>query len=84
MPEMNVHHLFFHRPEQAEWKDYTLQIDGETGKRRTFREFVDRLQLGMTALGAPASDGGLGLGTQKDGEMVGIVSPNSMVYICCS
>jgi hypothetical protein len=77
-PQMNVHHLFFNRPDQAEWKDFTLQIDGETGKRRTFRQFVDRLKLGMTALGAPVAEGGLGLGTQN-GEMVGIISPNSLV-----
>jgi hypothetical protein len=55
-PDMNVHHLVFHRPEQAEWKDYTLHIDAETGERRTFREFVNRVQLGMNALGAPVLD----------------------------
>jgi hypothetical protein len=80
-PEMNVHHLFFSRPDQAEWKDYTLQIDGETGKQRTFREFVDRLQLGLAVLGAPEAEGGLGLDTQN-GEIVGIMSPNSMVCRC--
>jgi hypothetical protein len=82
MPEQNVHHLFFHRPDQAQWKDYTLLIDPETGTRQTFREFLDRMQLGMTALGASDEDGGLGLGTWKDDEIIGIMSQNSMV--CCS
>lgn len=80
-PEINVHRLCFRRPDQDEWKDYTLQISARTGKRRTFHEFLDRLQLGMTALGAPVAEGGLGLGTQEDGEMVGIMSQNSMVWL---
>jgi hypothetical protein len=80
IPERNVHHLFFHRPDQAEWKDYTLHIDVETGKRQTFREFLDRMQLGMAALGASVTEGGLGLGTWEDNEMIGIVGQNSMVY----
>ena len=78
-PEMNVYHMFFHRPEQAAWKDYTLHIDAKTGKRRTFREFLQRAQLGMTALGTPVTDGGLGLGTWEVPELIGIMSHNSMV-----
>jgi hypothetical protein len=81
VPEINVHHLLFHRPDQAEWKDYTLFIDVKTGKRRTFREFVERVQHGMTALGAPVVQGGLGVGTREDGEMIGIMSQNSMVRV---
>jgi hypothetical protein len=79
MPEMNVQHLFLHRPDQATWKDYTLLIDAKTDKKRTFREFVDRVQYGMTALGAPRAEGGLELGTWEVGEMIGIMSQNSMV-----
>jgi len=79
-PEMNVHNLFFQRPEQAQWKDYTLHINAKTGKRRTFGEFLNRMRLAMTALGAPVAGGGLGLGTQEDGEMIGIMSQNSMVH----
>jgi hypothetical protein len=79
IPDRNVHHLFFHRPDQATWKDFTLHIDAKTGKRRMFREFVHRVQLGMTALGAPVAQGGLGLGTREDNEMIGIISQNSMV-----
>lgn len=77
--EINLHDLFFHRPDQAEWKDFTLHIDALTGKRRTFREFVRRVKLGITALGAPVAEGGLGLGTSGGNEMIGIISQNSMV-----
>jgi acyl-CoA synthetase (AMP-forming)/AMP-acid ligase II len=66
-------------PDQAEWKDYTLYIDVKTGKRHTFREFMERVQYGMTALGAPVVQGGLGFGTREDGEMIGIMSQNSVV-----
>ena len=79
MPDMNVHQLCFSRPEQADWKDYTLHISAKTGRRRTYQEFLDRLQLGMTALGAPVAEGGLGL--IGNGEMVGIMSPNSLVFV---
>jgi hypothetical protein len=75
---VNVHHFVFHRPEQAAWKDYTLYMDGKTGRKTTFREFVNLVQLGATALGAPVEDGGLGL-RNGDGEIVGIISLNSVV-----
>ncbi|KAF5377817.1 hypothetical protein D9615_006732 [Tricholomella constricta] len=78
-PAFNAHHIFFGRPDQAEWPDYTLQIDAKTGKKRTFRQFVDRVRVGATALGAPISEGGLGLSGEK--EIVGIMSENSMDYI---
>ena len=81
IPEVNAHNLFFHRPDQAEWKDFTLHVDAKTGKRRTFREFVRRVQLGMTVLGTPAAEGGLGFGTREDNEMIGIISHNCMVTI---
>lgn len=82
MPAMiNTHQLLFHRPEQAKWQDYTFHIDPKTGMRTTYSEFVARLQLAMTALGAPEAEGGLGLGTEKDGEMIGIISSNSLVSL---
>src|ERR1700733_1871519 len=79
LPEMNIYHLLFNRPDQADWNDYTLHIDAKTGKQRSFHEFLDRVKLTMTALGTPVEEGGLGFRTQKDGEMIGIMSPNSMV-----
>lgn len=78
LPEMNAHDIFFNRPEQAAWPDYTLHIDAKTGKKRTFREFKERVKLGATALGAPVSAGGLGL-RAEDGEIIGIMSHNSSV-----
>jgi len=60
-PGVNVHHFVFHRPEQADWKDYTLYIDAKTSRKTTFCEFVSLVQLGATALGAPVDDGCLGL-----------------------
>ena len=83
-PDVNIHNFFFHRPDQAGWKDYTLLINAKTGKRRTFREFLNRMKLGMMALGAPVAEGGLGLGTREEGEMIGIMSHNSMVRHFCN
>lgn len=77
-PEVNVHNVLFHRPEQASWPDYTLHIDSVTGRKRTFSEFLERVYDGATALGAPVSQGGLGL-RGEDGEIVGILSENSLV-----
>lgn len=78
-PDLNAHHIFFNRPDQAEWpSDFTLHIDVKSGKKRTYREFVQRVRHGTTALGAPVSEGGLGL-KGDDGEIVGIMSDNSMV-----
>ena len=79
--ETNLHNLFLRRPDQEDGKDYTLHIDAETGKRRSFHEFLDCVKLTMTALGTPVEEGGLGFGTLKDGEMIGIMSPNSMVSL---
>ena len=77
-PGVNIHHLVFHRPEQVDWKDFTLYIDAKTGRKTSFRKFVNLVQLCATALGAPVGEGGLGL-QKEDGEIVGIISPNSVV-----
>ncbi|TFK68984.1 acetyl-CoA synthetase-like protein [Pluteus cervinus] len=79
LPETNVHNIFFNRPEQAQWADFTLLIDAPTGKRRGYREFVERVRDAATALGAPVAEGGLGL--RGEDEIVGIMSENSMDYI---
>ncbi|KAG5642539.1 hypothetical protein DXG03_002577 [Asterophora parasitica] len=67
----NAHHAFFGRPDQAEWSDYTFQIDAKTGQKRTYRQLVDRVRGGATALGAPISAGGLGLSGEA-GDIIGI------------
>ncbi|KAK7050947.1 hypothetical protein VNI00_005059 [Paramarasmius palmivorus] len=76
--DLNAHYAFFHRPEQAQWPDFTYQIDAATDKRQTFKQFVARVKAGATALGTPVADGGLGLMGSE--EMVGIMSENSIEY----
>jgi acyl-CoA synthetase (AMP-forming)/AMP-acid ligase II len=76
--ESNVHHLFFDRPEQKDWPDYTLFVDVATGQRRSFREFVERVRDGATALGTDVAQGGLGL-CPGNGEVVGILSEDCLV-----
>ncbi|KAG1882796.1 hypothetical protein F4604DRAFT_353071 [Suillus subluteus] len=80
VPEANVHHLLFNRPDQQAWPDYTLYVNATTGKRWSFRQFVERVRDGATALGADIEQGGLGISLEK-GEIVGILSENSLDYI---
>ena len=78
LPEDNVHHIFFKRPEQAEWPDYLVHVDVQTDERIMFRDFTARIQDLATGLGAPSNLGGMGL-RAEDGEMVGIIGENSSV-----
>jgi acyl-CoA synthetase (AMP-forming)/AMP-acid ligase II len=80
VPESNVHHLIFNRPDQREWPDYTLFVNIATGQRRSFREFVERVRDGATALGADVSQGGLGL-RPENGDTVGILSENCPDFV---
>ncbi|KAJ6459596.1 hypothetical protein C8R45DRAFT_1221328 [Mycena sanguinolenta] len=80
LPEVNIHHVMFGRPDQAEWPDYTIQIEEKTGRKRTYKEMQNRIELGATALGAKVSDGGLGL-SGDDGEIIGLLGDNSLDYI---
>ncbi|KAJ7885769.1 hypothetical protein B0H14DRAFT_3082262 [Mycena olivaceomarginata] len=79
LPEVNLHHVLFGRPDQAEWPDYTIQIEAKTGRKRTYKEMVHRIDLGATALSAKVSDGGLGL-SADGGEMIGLLGENSLEY----
>ncbi|KAG2033460.1 hypothetical protein BDR03DRAFT_1014312 [Suillus americanus] len=78
--ESNIHNLILNRPDQREWPDYTLFVNIATGQRRSFREFVERVRDGATALGADVAQGGLGL-RPENGELVGILSDNCPDYI---
>ncbi|KAG1732676.1 uncharacterized protein EDB91DRAFT_1084706 [Suillus paluster] len=80
VPESNAHHLLFNRPDQKEWPDYTLFINVATGQQRSFREFIERVRDGATALGADVAHGGLGL-RPENGELVGILSENCPDYV---
>jgi hypothetical protein len=82
MPPQNFHHHMFDRPDQNEWTNHTLHIDAVTGKKRTYREFYERVMDGATALGGPVSEQGLAL-KGEDGEIVGILGENSMVHWNC-
>lgn len=68
------------REDQKAWPDFTFQIDGNSGRKRSFREFVSRVEDGATALGAPTSSSGLGL-RAENAEMVGLIGPNTMVRV---
>jgi len=78
VPESNIHHLLFNRPDQQEWPDYTLFVNAATAQRLSFREFVERVRDGATALSADVAQGGLGL-RQENGELVAILSENCLV-----
>jgi len=70
----NAHHLFFNRPDQAEWEDYTIYVDALTGKARRWHEFKDRVKRGATAFGNPD------LFPYTENEIVGIISENCVEY----
>lgn len=80
VPEANIHHLLFNRPDQQAWPDYTLYVNATTGKRWSFRQFVERVRDGATVLGTDIEQGGLGITLEK-GEIVGILSENCLEYI---
>lgn len=73
LPLPNAHHLFFNRPDQAEWKDHVLHVDALTGKTRKWYEFRDRVKRGATAFRNPV------LFPYKENDIVGILSENCIV-----
>lgn len=80
LTDTNAYNVLLNRPDQREWKDYTLHIDAVTGRKRSFYEFRERVQDATVALGGPVSEGCLGLSAEHD-EMVGIISENSSDYV---
>ncbi|KAG2362835.1 hypothetical protein BDR07DRAFT_1484318 [Suillus spraguei] len=78
--ESNIHDLIFNRPDQREWPDYTLFINAATGQRCSFKQFIERVRDGATALGTDVAQGGLGL-RPENGELVGILSDSCPDYI---
>ncbi|KIJ64595.1 hypothetical protein HYDPIDRAFT_111963 [Hydnomerulius pinastri MD-312] len=80
VPEQNVHHLLFNRPDQKAWSDYTFQVNALTGTQRSFREFLERVRDGATALGSAVEIGGLDI-RPENGEIVGVLSENSLDYV---
>ncbi|TEB20120.1 acetyl-CoA synthetase-like protein [Coprinellus micaceus] len=79
-PDLNAHYSLFKRPDQAQWPaDFTLHVDALTGEKRTYKEFLARVNDLATALGGPAADGCLGIG--RPGEKIGIMMENSSDYV---
>jgi hypothetical protein len=90
LPDVNAHYIFFKRPDQAEWPNYTVHIEPTTDTRLMYHDYVRNIEDLSTGLAAPLSEGGLGLQGWEEGvgaeavkaggkEIVGILSENSSV-----
>jgi len=75
LPMVNAHHIFFKRPDQAEWPDYTLHIDAMTGKRVMYRDWLRDVEDLSTAFAGPTSEGCMGLQGWNEGEGAEVVAP---------
>lgn len=84
-PSYNPHDVVFNdiSPHyQQPFGNHVAYIDGITGKKWTRDEFRERSEGAARALYAERKDGGLGLGRKanyKD-DIIGILSPNCMVF----
>lgn len=81
LPDLNYFTLLFETsPGKDHPQDYVVQVDVETGEKRTYREFVDRIRDCATGLAAPVEQGGLGIKHDAgEQEIVAIFSPNCLV-----
>ncbi|KXN90937.1 putative 4-coumarate--CoA ligase 2 [Leucoagaricus sp. SymC.cos] len=77
---LNIFEEVIGQPYHDERPDYTLHVDEETGRTRTFREVKKRVNDLAATLGSPISKGGLGL-LAEDGDVIGIMSDNSSDYV---
>ena len=77
------HHYALSGFETSGPADYVLHIDGLTGRKRTRKEFDERVLHTLTVITAPTSQGGLGLNGNA-GDVVGILSFNCMVSLSTS
>ena len=76
--DCNAYEALWNRYEQSGWSDdLILHIEGISGRKRTYQEFRNLSVLTATALGSPVSDGSLGF--REKGEMIVIISHNSLV-----
>ncbi|KAI0699126.1 hypothetical protein BC835DRAFT_1405225 [Cytidiella melzeri] len=82
VPNANIYELLFNSPTPTgePTPDHALYIDIVSGRKRTFYEHKELIRDGATALGAPISQGGLGLSAQG-GDMIGIYSHNCMDFV---
>lgn len=75
---MNIYETIIGQPQHDEWPDFTVHLEEETGKTRTFKELKKDIDNLATTLAGPMASGGLGL-KEEDGERIGIMSDNSSV-----
>jgi hypothetical protein len=78
VPDVNVHFLFFKRPEQVSWPDYPIHINPETDERVMRSEFISRIEALSTGLATTISQGGLGV---DPNEIIAIMGENSSVGV---
>ena len=81
IPPQNIHNILFHRPDQADWPDYPLHVNPLTGAARSFRQFLETVRDGATAIASDVELGGLGIRPGND-QLVGVLCENSMVCLC--
>ena len=79
-PNVNAHDYFFNRPGQADWPNFTVHIDAETGEEIMYDDFLERIRDLATGLGASVDPGGLGIRAENK-EMIGIMGENSSVKL---
>ena len=82
--DVNIHHVFFNRPDQSQWPEVIIHIDIDTGRKRTFKELKERVNDAYAAFGSPLQDGGMGFGGEGTTEMIGILSENCSVVFYLS
>ena len=80
IPPQNVHDVLFNRPDQADRPDYPLHVNAVTHASRSFRQFLEVVRDGATAMSSDVKLGGLGI-RPENGEIVGVLSENSMVSL---
>lgn len=78
LPSTNLFNICFNHPDAEAYKDYTMFIDGLSGRTTQYYELKHLIESTTSALAASTTEGGLGLHRQT-GHMVGILSQNSVV-----
>ena len=80
LPNVNAHYFFFNRSIHADWSNFPVHINTETGDKVMYYDFLERIRDLATGLGASVSQGGLGIAAE-DKERIGIMGENSSVSL---
>ncbi|KAK2459377.1 hypothetical protein APHAL10511_008596 [Amanita phalloides] len=78
--DTNAYSILLQRQDQAQWPNFTLILDPQTGEKCSFRNFNTRVQYAATALATSGYQGGLGL-SPENADLIGIMSENCADYI---